>query len=84
MLAHSNTVLLQTTMGAVAQTDMAIINEAHSRGLIVPDKKRDSEKPIQAAGAYVAKPKKGLHEWIGSIDLNSLYPSILRSCNMST
>ena len=59
-----------------------IINEAHSRGLIVPDKKRDSEKPIQAAGAYVNK--KGLHEWIGSIDLNSLYPSILRSCNMST
>jgi len=84
VLAHSNTVLLQTTMGAVAQTDMAIINEAHSRGLIVPDKKRDSEKPIQAAGAYVATPKKGMHQWIGSIDLNSLYPSILRSCNMST
>jgi DNA polymerase elongation subunit (family B) len=83
VLAHSNTVLLQTTMGAVAQTDMAIINEAHSRGLIVPDKKK-GEKPIQAAGAYVAVPKKGMHKWVGSIDLNSLYPSILRSCNMST
>ena len=83
VLAHSNTVLLQTTMGAVAQTDMAIVNEAHARGLIVPDKKR-GDKPIQAAGAYVAVPKKGMHEWIGSIDLNSLYPSILRSCNMST
>ena len=83
VLAHSNTVLLQTTMGAVAQTDMAIINEAHSRGLIVPDK-RSGDKPIPAAGAYVAKPKSGMHKWIGSIDLNSLYPSILRSCNMST
>ena len=84
VLAHSNTVLLQTTMGAVAQTDMAIINEAHSRGLIVPDKDRSSSSGVQAAGAYVATPKKGMHEWIGSIDLNSLYPSILRSCNMST
>jgi DNA polymerase elongation subunit (family B) len=84
VLAHSNTVLLQTTMGAVAQTDMAIINEAHSRGLIVPDKDRSSSSNVQAAGAYVATPKKGMHEWIGSIDLNSLYPSILRSCNMST
>lgn len=83
VLAHANTVLLQTTMGAVAQTDQAIINEAHSRGLIVPDK-RSGEKPIPAAGAYVAVPKKGMHQWIGSIDLNSLYPSILRSCNMST
>jgi len=83
VLAHANTVLLQTTMGAVAQTDQAIINEAHSRGLIVPDKKR-SDNDITAAGAYVAKPKPGMHKWIGSIDLNSLYPSILRGCNMST
>ncbi len=84
VLAHSNLVLLQTTMGAVAQTDQAIVNEAHSRGLIVPDKDRTKEKPLPAAGAYVATPVKGVHSWIGSIDLNSLYPSILRSCNMST
>ena len=84
VLAHANTVLLQTTMGAVAQTDQAIINEAHSRGLIVPDKKRDGDRPVPAAGAYVATPNKGVHNWVGSIDLNSLYPSILRSCNMST
>ena len=71
-------------MGAVAQTDMAIINEAHARGFIVPDKVRGASKNNQAAGAYVATPKKGMHKWIGSIDLNSLYPSILRSLNMST
>ena len=83
VLAHSNTVLLATTMGAVAQTDQAIVNEAHSRGLIVPDKRHDKDT-TQAAGAYVANPKRGMHEWIGSMDLNSLYPSILRSCNMSS
>ena len=41
-----------SALGAVAQTDMAIVNEAHSRGFIVPDKNR-GEKP-RLAGAYVA------------------------------
>jgi len=36
----------------------------------------------QAAGAYVAHPKRGLHHWIGAVDLNSLYPSVLRALNM--
>ena len=83
VLAHSNTVLLPTTMGAVAVTDQAIVNEAHRLGKIVPDRTRRGDE-YAAAGAYVANPKRGWHEWIGSIDLNSLYPSIIRACNMST
>ena len=82
-LAHANTVLLQTTMGAVAVTEQAIINEAHERGMVVPNRKqRLTDDDVQAAGAYVAYPKKGLHEWIGSIDINSLYPSAIRALNM--
>jgi DNA polymerase elongation subunit (family B) len=82
-LAHANTVLLQTTMGAVAVTEQAIINEAHHRGLQVPNRKPREEGATQAAGAYVAFPKKGLHKWIGSMDLNSLYPSVIRALNMA-
>ena len=82
-IAHENTVLLQTTMGAVAVTEQAIVNEAHHRGLIVPSRpKRDEDATNQAAGAYVAYPKKGLHDWIGSMDINSLYPSVIRALNM--
>jgi len=82
-IAHENTVLLSTTMGAVAVTEQAIVNEAHHRGLIVPSRpKRDEEENNQAAGAYVAYPKKGLHDWIGSMDINSLYPSVIRALNM--
>ena len=67
-LAHENTVLLQTTMGAVAVTEQAIINEAHERGMVVPNRKqRLTDDDTQAAGAYVAYPKKGLHMWIGSV-----------------
>ena len=83
-LAHANTVLLQTTMGAVAVTEQAIVNEAHARGLQVPNRpKRDDTENTQAAGAYVAFPKKGLHKWVASMDLNSLYPSVIRALNMA-
>jgi len=82
-LAHENTVLLQTTMGAVAVTEQAIINEAHERGLVVPNRKeRYSDDDTAAAGAYVAYPRKGIHEYVGSIDINSLYPSAIRALNM--
>jgi len=81
-LAHDNTVLLQTTMGAVAVTEQAIINEAHQLGMIVPNRSRDEQFDTQAAGAYVAYPKQGMHEFIGAIDINSLYPSAIRALNM--
>ena len=92
-LAHDNTVLLATTMGAVAVTDQAIINAAHKQGLVVPSKKPyeketshssddDDENEGRAAGAYVASPKIGMHRYIGAIDINSLYPSTIRALNM--
>lgn len=83
-LAHECTVLLQTTMGAVAVTEQAIINESHRRGFQVPNRTKmdDREDNEGAAGAYVAYPKEGLHDWIGSLDINSLYPSAIRALNM--
>ena len=81
-IAHENTVLIQTTMGAVAVTEQGIINEAHRRGMIVPNRVKREPGSEPAAGAYVAYPKKGIHEWIGSVDLNSLYPSVIRALNM--
>jgi DNA polymerase elongation subunit (family B) len=91
-IAHDNTVLLQTTMGAVATTEQAIINEAHSKNLVVPNKSNknssdwdddpEETENTKAAGAYVATPKEGIHEWIGAIDINSLYPSTIRALNM--
>jgi DNA polymerase elongation subunit (family B) len=83
-LAHECTVLLQTTMGAVAVTEQAIINEAHRRGFQVPNRTKMDDREVNegAAGAYVAYPKEGIHDWIGSLDINSLYPSAIRALNM--
>ena len=85
-------------MGAVAVTEQAIINEAHRRGMVVHDRKRrewsDDDVDLsdeelhdlemqKAAGAFVAVPKKGLQKWVAGIDINSLYPSVIRAMNMS-
>ena len=85
-LAHENTVLLPTVMGSVAMVEMAIFNEAHERGLVVPDKKKrieNAEETTPAAGAFVATPKRGMHEYVGAVDINSLYPSVIRALNMA-
>ena len=99
-IAHDNTVNIQTTMGAVAVTEQAIINEAHRRGMVVPDRKKrswdvedeDYEPTLEeeaaaeaqkAAGAFVANPQIGVQRWVAGIDINSLYPSIIRALNMS-
>lgn len=105
-IAHTNTVLLPTTMGSVALIEQSIINEAHARGLCVPNRKRpdmdwevddgddewdeedDGPRPFRSdgkrpvVGAYVAKPKVGIHREIACCDINSLYPSTLRALNM--
>ena len=82
-LAHENTVPIPKTMSAVALTEQAIINEAHAQNLIVQNRKDWGDENRPAAGAYVAYPKKGMHEWIGAIDINSLYPSTIRALNMA-
>jgi len=95
-IAHTNCVLLQTTMGAVQLIDQAIVNAAHDMDLMVPTRVRESEEEKQerwaeeeemggsVVGAYVADPKPGMHDWIGGVDINSLYPSVIRALNMST
>ena len=93
VIAHANTVLLPTTMGAVAVTDQAIVNEAHKQNVVIPNRpprraeiERTDYSMLEtktAVGAYVAFPKKGMHEYIGGIDINSLYPSVIRAMNMS-
>lgn len=94
-LAHTNYVLFQTTMGAVALIDQAIVNDAHDLGLMVPTRVRETQEEKEArwaeeedvggsvVGAYVADPKQGMHDWIGGVDINSLYPSTIRALNMS-
>lgn len=95
-IAHENCVLLETTQGSVTLIDQAIINEMHTMGRVVPNRKprpddanedldadQDAPERTPVVGAYVAQPVIGLHEWVACADINSLYPSVIRALNMS-
>jgi len=83
-MAHENCVLFENLMGTVKYVETGISLRAHhTHNLIVPDKSPNGEKNEKVEGAIVMTPVPGLHEWCGSVDLTSLYPSVIRALNMS-
>lgn len=81
-MAHESTVVFDAIMGTVSYVETAITNHAHYKmDRIVHDKKIGEHDKVE--GAIVMTPKIGLHEWIGSVDINSLYPNTIRSLNIS-
>ena len=67
-----------------------IVTYLHRKGIIVTDKPKDGREQMDAtgdregfAGAYVQEPVPGLYDWVYSLDLQSLYPSIIMSLNIS-
>ena len=84
--AHDIRCSLDLTMGTVGWVDQSIINEAHDHNLMIPDRvegKNDEYNGIVPPGAFVPIPKKGLCQYIMSYDMNSLYPTTMRSINLS-
>ena len=70
----------------------ALITDLHRKGIVCPNKSPTAKEEMDEkdksgnkgfAGAYVKEPKSGRHEWVFSLDLQSLYPSIIMSLNIS-
>jgi DNA polymerase elongation subunit (family B) len=81
-MIHSSTNQFNHIFGTVRMVDNAIVNYCHYEiDRIVPDRWDTRDGKIQ--GAYVLFPQRGLHKWICSIDINSLYPSAIRAINIS-
>ena len=53
-----------------------------SKNIIVPPK-TIKDKAEAFEGAYVKEPQVGLHGWVASFDLNSLYPHLMMQYNIS-
>jgi DNA polymerase elongation subunit (family B) len=69
-----------------------IVTYLHRKGIIVTNKPAGGRELMNArkendeegfAGAFVKEPTPGLYEWVYSLDLQSLYPSIIMSLNIS-
>ncbi len=83
-MMHLSTGVWKHVGGTLKLAELATINYCHHTlgGLIVNDV-HVPDIDGQIKGAFVLQPKVGMHEWIGSVDINSLYPSAIRSINIS-
>lgn len=84
--SHVVTNQMKSVLSPVATSDTAILNFCKyesSEKLILPDVQESYDDGSKFAGAFVLDPQVGLHEYVSSIDIKSLYPSAIRSNNIS-
>jgi DNA polymerase elongation subunit (family B) len=62
--------------------DVIIHNYLMKRNIVIPFNKED-KSGHKIEGGYVKIPHTGMHEWVVSEDMTSLYPSIMMTLNIS-
>jgi DNA polymerase elongation subunit (family B) len=62
--------------------DVLIYNYLRKEHIVVPEKS-EQVKDTKYDGAYVKEPLTGMHDWIVSFDINSLYPHLIMQYNIS-
>ena len=48
-----------------------------------PPRPKNMDSGDKFTGAYVQSPQQGRHEWVFDLDITSMYPSVIRSLNIS-
>lgn len=82
-MAHENTVPFEAILGTTKYVDTGITNYAHNVFNVRVKDKDIVQSHGKVEGAIVLTPNRGLHKLLGSVDIRSLYPSIIRSLNLS-
>jgi DNA polymerase elongation subunit (family B) len=62
--------------------DALTYNHLMNQNIVVPPRVV-KDKDAAFEGAYVKEPQVGLHNWVASFDLNSLYPHLMMQYNIS-
>ena len=81
-MAYDGKVNFTDVLGQVRYWDNMIYNHLRKKRIVIPQKK-EHEKSEKFEGAYVKDPQVGMHKWIMSFDLNSLYPHLIMQYNIS-
>ena len=81
-IAYDAKVNYMDVLGSVKYWDILIYNELRKKNIVIPQKIQ-REKSDKFEGAYVKDPIVGLHKWVMSFDLNSLYPHLIMQYNIS-
>lgn len=80
-MAYRGGVNYTDTFGTTTIWDTIIYRNLMDKNIVVPPNEDTHKSKYE--GGYVKDPKIGLHKWVVSFDLNSLYPSIIVQNNMS-
>ena len=81
-MAYNAKINPEDVYSQVRMWDTIIYNHLRKKGVVIPSKSF-SGKDAQFEGAYVKDPIIGLHKWMASFDLNSLYPHLIMQYNIS-
>ena len=81
-MAYDGKVNFTDVLGTVRYWDIIIYNHLRSKNIVIPQKSKNT-KTEKFEGAYVKEPQIGMHKWVMSFDLNSLYPMLMIQYNIS-
>ena len=80
-MAYKAGVNFNDTFGTTGIWDTLIYRYLLPQNIIVPPNKESFKSDYE--GGYVKPPQCGVHDWVASFDVNSLYPNIIVQWNMS-
>ena len=80
-MAYDAKVNYTDTLASVNQWDVIIHNYLLQQNIVVPQKSPSIVSDL--VGGYVKDVQTGMHRWLVSFDLNSLYPHLIQQYNIS-
>lgn len=80
-MAYLGGVNYQDTLGTTAIWDSIIFRRLARSKIAIPPS--EDKTTTAFPGGYVKDPQVGMHDWVMSFDLNSLYPNLIVQYNMS-
>ena len=81
-IAYESRINFEDVFSPVRTWEAIIYNFLKKQNIAIPNKRKHSvNRTIE--GGYVKDPELGLHKWVVSFDLNSLYPHLIQQYNIS-
>ena len=80
-LAYDAKVTYNDTLTTIRTWDTMIHNYLLDQFIVVPQMKKQHDEEL--IGAFVKEPQLGMHKWVVSFDLTSLYPHLIMQYNIS-
>ena len=81
-MAYTAKINYNDAFSPVKLWDAIIYNDLLKKKIVIPNSTHHS-KGEAFEGAYVKDPLKGMHKWVASFDLASLYPHLIMQYNIS-